>query len=380
VLFIGLVIYLVLLYPTQLLLPFIVGKIPLGSVVIPAVLFTLSVLAGWAFYVAAGGESTPEGRRIDGAARTRGVRLMCLATLVSVAGLLLYGVLRLHLHPSSFFWAVMIPAAAVTGLNMLGVDIPFKREPRPEPSPPPKPEPSPPEPEPSPEPEPGPQPQPEPEPEPPKPVVTEESIICNYRWTFEDREYRIDSFLIRRSIYEECKRQARVDIEHYTSEYVLGGIGTEVRELARQLYRRELPFGTYREVSFVLAFVQQCSEYAYDPPGPDYPRYPVETLAECHGDCEDVAILGAAILKCMGYNVALLLLPEHCALGVAGAEGVPGTYIEHNGIRFYYCEMTGEGWLIGQLPEHYEGTEVVVYRVASYPVKVVLPDDVPADV
>ena len=118
--------------------------------------------------------------------------------------------------------------------------------------------------------------------------------------------------------------------------------------MAAQLYRLGHPFGSQDEVAFVLAFVQQVITYRSEEG--EYPRYPVETLWEGGGDCEDYSILGAAILLSMGYQVALLLLPRHAALGVAGADGLPGVYAEHEGVRYFYCEMTGESWRFGELP------------------------------
>ena len=63
-------------------------------------------------------------------------------------------------------------------------------------------------------------------------------------------------------------------------------------------------------------------------PWNEYPRYPVETLFDRGGDCEDTSILTATILYEMGYDVALLILEDdnHCAIGISGGEGVFGTY------------------------------------------------------
>lgn len=95
----------------------------------------------------------------------------------------------------------------------------------------------------------------------------------------------------------------------------------------------------------------------------EYPKYPVETLAEGKGDCEDYAILAAAILKVMGCEAALLFVPGHAALGVAGVEGVTGVYAEKDGLRYYYCEMTGTEWKVGVLPEPYAPEEISVHLV-----------------
>jgi hypothetical protein len=61
----------------------------------------------------------------------------------------------------------------------------------------------------------------------------------------------------------------------------------------------------------------------------EYPKYPLETLVEKKGDCEDQSILAAALLAAMGYEVALLILPIHVALGVAGFDSRPGSRVVH---------------------------------------------------
>ena len=160
-----------------------------------------------------------------------------------------------------------------------------------------------------------------------------------------------------------------LDSSKWSEEYVGGGITGEIRELAYQLYKVGMPFGTYQEVSFVLSFVQQVIKYQME--AGEYPRYPFETLVDEKGDCEDFSILGAAVLKCMGYEVALLVVLGHAALGVAGATGLPGVFVERNGLRYYYCEMTAEGWKIGQMPKEYEGKKMEVFPVPSPPAKVV---------
>jgi hypothetical protein len=102
-----------------------------------------------------------------------------------------------------------------------------------------------------------------------------------------------------------------------------------------------------------------------------YTFYPAETLIENGGDCEDSTILLAAILREMGYDCVLILLPDadpaHMALGVKGDQSIPGTYYEFDGNRYYYVETTGEGWRIGQMPEFSGSTQADVVEINNYP-------------
>ncbi len=95
----------------------------------------------------------------------------------------------------------------------------------------------------------------------------------------------------------------------------------------------------------VVAFVQSI-QYADD--ASEYWKYPIETLADGNGDCEDTAILTAALLKEMGYDVAVIFLPEHAAVAVS-CENCNGYYYPLNGKRYYYLETTGTGLSLGSM-------------------------------
>lgn len=128
----------------------------------------------------------------------------------------------------------------------------------------------------------------------------------------------------------------------------------------------EEDWSSYQLVSFTLAFVQSL-EYTEDDvtTGYDeYPRYPIETLVDEGGDCEDSSVLFASLIQADPINIDAILLilpaeaPEHMAAGVAGGSGIHGTYYEYDGRNYYYCETTGEGWMLGDIPSDYAYVEV----------------------
>lgn len=84
----------------------------------------------------------------------------------------------------------------------------------------------------------------------------------------------------------------------------------------------------------------------------EYPKYPYETLYENCGDCEDVSFLVAGILRSMGFEVCLLDLPRHIAVGLRTDSDDSNFYI--NGLGYYYIECTNEGWKVGEVPESFE--------------------------
>ena len=114
-------------------------------------------------------------------------------------------------------------------------------------------------------------------------------------------------------------------------------------------------------------FVQDCIEYEYDSDttGQDeYPRYPIETIYERQGDCEDTSILMAALLKEWGYEVGFLHLPGHIAVALRTADDYDdGSYYEINGHRYLFIESTGSGWNIGDIPDDLMGVSAEFYLI-----------------
>jgi len=118
----------------------------------------------------------------------------------------------------------------------------------------------------------------------------------------------------------------------------------------------------------VIAFVQSI-EYKNDiDPGTkkvtEYWKYPIETLGDGGGDCEDTAILSASLLKEMGHDVAVVFLtgkPGHAAVAVA-CDNCNGYYYPLNGKRYYYLETTGTGFSLGVISDkkHQTSTALLI--------------------
>jgi hypothetical protein len=121
-------------------------------------------------------------------------------------------------------------------------------------------------------------------------------------------------------------------------------------------------------VDFILSFVQSL-EYVPDSIATgydEYPKYPLETLYDMGGDCEDTSILLASLLLEMGYSVVLIGLTSederknHMGVGIKGTSTLPGSYFMHAGSRYYYTETSEKGWKIGELPPELHGMEPIV--------------------
>lgn len=129
-------------------------------------------------------------------------------------------------------------------------------------------------------------------------------------------------------------------------------------------------YNEYQTVEFAAAFVQSLP-YTVDfvtTPYDEYPRYPIETLVDGGGDCEDTSILLASIIDKMGYGVVLIILPNHVGVGAKGGDNLYGTYWEYKGSKYYYIETTGENWGIGELPDEYENTAASIHPMIPVPI------------
>lgn len=141
-----------------------------------------------------------------------------------------------------------------------------------------------------------------------------------------------------------------------------------VQKLADDLMEKGKLLSKEEFAQFVLNFVQSI-DYVSDTESKgctEYWKYPVETLFECCGDCEDTSILYCSVMKACGYDTALFLYTgaqyqdnAHCACGVSLPEKTSGTYYEKDGKKYYYCETTATGWKVGDIPEGYSNARVV---------------------
>ncbi|MFA6226002.1 MAG: hypothetical protein WC620_07485 [Methanoregula sp.] len=99
-------------------------------------------------------------------------------------------------------------------------------------------------------------------------------------------------------------------------------------------------------LELLTVFVQSLpydNESAAHPDNPS--RFPVETIVDGAGDCDDKSVLLAGLLSREGYNVSLLLfIPEHHM-----AVGVTGDSMQYRDTGYIYVETTGV-LLMGDVP------------------------------
>lgn len=164
--------------------------------------------------------------------------------------------------------------------------------------------------------------------------------------------------------YEMARGRARFprsplsEYGRYVREPPHGDIQRVALDLRGESERRE--YSPLQEVENAVALVRSIA-YATDETThgcPDYANFPVETLAEERGDCEDHAILAASLLHQMGHDVALFFLElggsGHLALGYHAPELSSAFSVQDAGGTCYaYVETVPGGEAPGDIPAEF---------------------------
>ena len=181
-----------------------------------------------------------------------------------------------------------------------------------------------------------------------------ENIEVNYAWKYGKSSWTY-TLTIPKSAYDQYKTVDRKKIKNYSYYVTDPSDDDSLAELAgkfKEAAEKE-SFSDLDMVKNIIFFVQNLN-YVDDKVGTgydEYPKFPLETLADEGGDCEDSAILLASLLRELGYGTVLIQFPDHMAVGVKGEASIPGSYYEVDGLRYYYVETTSVGWGIGEVPE-----------------------------
>lgn len=188
----------------------------------------------------------------------------------------------------------------------------------------------------------------------------------SFEWSYRDNSYEWEMQLPR-SVYEIHSRRHRVyDYGIYiadgTTQSLFEGFCETVESIAT-----DNGFDAAEKAAFVARFVQSLPytldsvSTGYD----NYPRYPIETLVDETGDCEDASVLLATLLYGLGYPVALVEFDSHLGVAVAVPDA-PGN-VEIDGREYSYIEATSTGWNIGELPPSYRGESIDLHYVEDSP-------------
>ena len=208
----------------------------------------------------------------------------------------------------------------------------------------------------------------------PPPVITDsgDAYSIKYEWEFEGTTWKYNAE-VPKSLYEYYSGKPRTG--NY-DEYVLNSYDDELMQDIASFIMVTADaegWGESYYVPFALSLVQSLPykedkiTTGYD----EYPRYPVETMVDNGGDCEDTSIFFTSIVREMGYGVSLLLLEEdkHMAAGVQISTSLIDGWSENYDLTYYtdsdgdiyaYCETTDTGWEFGEMPDGLSGEADII--------------------
>ncbi len=188
-----------------------------------------------------------------------------------------------------------------------------------------------------------------------------DSIHRTYVWTYSGKTWSF-TYDFPASAYQ--LQQSLTRTLDYTAYdvYVNDPRGDAVlQDFVAKLEELAVGLNIWERLNLVIAFVQSIP---YVGESCEYPRYPIEMLVDQQGDCEDSAILTAALVRHMGFGVVLLAFLEenHMAVGI---RVLPPQHqdlqaYEWNGNPYYYLEPTNLGWAIGQIPPTYQSVPAII--------------------
>lgn len=189
-----------------------------------------------------------------------------------------------------------------------------------------------------------------------------------YTWEWDGVERSV-SITVPEQLYDYYSEKDRYQTTDYRG-YILHPLDDMyVEALVYEFNLIQVDEGLSEEnkTDLVVSFIQNM-EYVLDADSKgltEYPRFPVETLVDGGGDCEDTGILMASLLDAMGYNISLILLPDHLAVGIA--VNATGTHWVYDNVTYYYLETTAPGWEEGDVPPEHDPEEATLYPVEEMP-------------
>lgn len=137
------------------------------------------------------------------------------------------------------------------------------------------------------------------------------------KWTFEGEAYSL-SYALNENLARYLESRPQVDVSLYFNETVSPDIVQAVIEPLKRIIAQK-GFASRRAVAFLHAFVLNGFAYKDDMQTPrgQHVNSLHETLASDFSDCEDRAILLAALIRgALGYEVVGIEFPNHISLAV----------------------------------------------------------------
>lgn len=196
-----------------------------------------------------------------------------------------------------------------------------------------------------------------------------ETYNITYTWPYDKQAYSHSASIPQElfNFYQNNKSHDRRDYAQYAvSEYD--------REIIRELadsFRAHGQQNKYSDAEIalnVISFVHTIP-YTYDIETTgfsEYPRYPIETLVE-GGDCEDRAILAAAVIYELDIDCILILMEDHMALGLKDNGNFSGQSYLYNETVYYYAGVADGETGVGVISAHIDPTVLNIFPLVQEP-------------
>ena len=190
-------------------------------------------------------------------------------------------------------------------------------------------------------------------------------VTKTYDWTYSGQHYQIVSE-IKYSDYlayreDSTATRHQVDNEHDSVYFTIND--PYIGYIASRLEQFAEGHDPVWKANLILSFVQS-TDYVTDQNSrgkDEYWKYPLETLYDMGGDCEDTSFLFATIAKRMGYDCCTIIFSGHMAAGII-LDGGSGYSYTFDSKDYYYCETTSDTWTIGHQPDdNYKQDHVIRY-------------------
>ncbi len=231
-------------------------------------------------------------------------------------------------------------------------------------------------------------------------VLADGTVPKTYNWTFGDDKYALTLDIkysdyavylmddIERDLGTQGSTEHDLTFITYDDKYV--------KQIAEYITEATKGLDSMTRANVLLRFTQEAITYEYDSDSKgqdEYWKYPLETLYDMNGDCEDTSILFCAVGKAMGYNTALMVFSGHATgaidmtdvgysasnvvsksertgfgpfgriyqYNVLSVDGVQKTYLYNNKsdtTYYLYCETTstddgkGNDFTVGVVPSY----------------------------
>ena len=128
--------------------------------------------------------------------------------------------------------------------------------------------------------------------------VPDGQLLRRYSWQYEGADMALE-VLISEELYQNYHSQYRAPLvgTYKYDDYVIEPLDDPTLSDISTALRAKIDGGDDEYAEFALSFVQGAISYVVDPPGFEYPLYPLETLVDKKGDCEDTTILYVSLLR-----------------------------------------------------------------------------------